>query len=158
MALFSSLEQIFTTIKTIFKIFIFCISTGPYGGMWNLQTPCTGGSSELISKCLSCMILYNYSSYFKIGEINSCRLSALPTFQGTDHDFCRSGKPIYHFQKQGDIHIFQNKLQNSHKFAEIMKKNRGFGKSHSWGHSDSVFNFLKLYFFFMCSISERKAK
>ena len=48
-------------------------------GMWNLQTPCTGGSSELISKYLSSVILYNHSSYFKSGEINSCRLSPLPT-------------------------------------------------------------------------------
>ena len=31
--LFSSLEHIFTTIKTKFKIFIFYIYTGPYGGM-----------------------------------------------------------------------------------------------------------------------------
>ena len=44
--------------------------------------------------------------------------------KGTDHDFCWSGKPIYHLQKQGNIHIFQNKYQNPHKFAEIMKKNR----------------------------------
>ena len=49
----------------------------------------------------------------------------------TGHDFCWSGKPIYHLQKQGYIHIFQNKYQNLHKFAEIMKKNRVFGKSHS---------------------------
>ena len=41
--LFNSLEHIFTTIKTKFKIVIFCISTGPHRGMWNLQTPCTGG-------------------------------------------------------------------------------------------------------------------
>ena len=45
--------------------------------MWNLQTPCTEGSSELISKLLSTMILYNHSSYFKSGEINSCRVSPL---------------------------------------------------------------------------------
>ena len=51
--------------------------------------------------------------------------------KGTDHDFCWSGKPIYHLQKQGNIHIFQNKYQNPHKFAEIMKKNRVFGKFHS---------------------------
>ena len=78
MILFSSLEHIFTTFKTKFKIFIFCISSEPHGGMWNLQTPCTGDSNELISKFLSSMILYNHPSYFKSGEINSCRLSPLP--------------------------------------------------------------------------------
>ena len=51
--------------------------------------------------------------------------------KGTGHDFCWSGKPIYHLQKQENIDIFQNKLQNPHKFAEIMKKNRVFGKFHS---------------------------
>ena len=29
--------------------------------------------------------------------------------KGTGHDFCWSGKPIYHLQKQENIHIFQNK-------------------------------------------------
>ena len=29
--------------------------------------------------------------------------------KGTGHDFCWSGKPIYHLQKQGYIHTFQNK-------------------------------------------------
>ena len=43
------------------------------------RSPVHGGSSELISKFLSTMILYNHSSYFKSGEINSCRLSPLPT-------------------------------------------------------------------------------
>ena len=38
---------------------------------------------------------------------------------------------LYHLQKQGNIHIFQNKYQNPHEFAEIMKKNRVFGKFHS---------------------------
>ena len=51
--------------------------------------------------------------------------------KGTDHDFCWSGKPIYHLQKEGNIHIFQNKQQNPHTFAEIMKKNRVFGNFHS---------------------------
>ena len=37
-----------------------------------------GGSSELISKFLLSVILYSHSSYFKSGEINSCRLSPLP--------------------------------------------------------------------------------
>ena len=78
MVLFSSLEYIFTTIKTKFNIFIFCISTGPHGGMWNFQTSCTGGFNELISKFLSSVILYNHPSYFKSGERNSCRLSPLP--------------------------------------------------------------------------------
>ena len=30
-------------------------------------------------------------------------------FKGTGHDFNWSGKPIYHLQKQGNIHIFRNK-------------------------------------------------
>ena len=38
--------------------------------------PYTGGSS---SKLLSSMLLYNHSPYFKSGEINSNRLSPLPT-------------------------------------------------------------------------------
>ena len=79
MVIFSLLEHIFTAIKTKFKILISCIFTGPYGGMWNLWTPCTGGSSELISKISSSMILNNHSSYLESGEINSCRLSSLPT-------------------------------------------------------------------------------
>ena len=45
-----------------------------------------------------------------------------------------------------EIYIFQNKYQNPHKFAEIMKKNTVFGKFLSWGHSNSVFNFLKFKF------------
>ena len=37
-----------------------------------------------------------------------------------------------------------------------MNKNRVFGKSHSWGHSNSVFNFLKFSSFIMCGAFERK--
>ena len=29
--------------------------------------------------------------------------------KGTGHDICWSEKPIYHLQKQGNKHIFQNK-------------------------------------------------
>ena len=36
-----------------------------------------------------------------------------------------------------------------------MKKNKVLGKFHSWGHSYSVFNFLK-YLFIMCGAFERK--
>ena len=36
-----------------------------------------------------------------------------------------------------------------------MKKNRVFGKFHSWGHSNSVFSFPKFYFI-MCGALERK--
>ena len=50
------------------------------------RPPVQGGSNELISKFLSSMILYNHPSYFKSGEINSCRLSPLPT----------NGKPVQH--------------------------------------------------------------
>ena len=44
------------------------------------RTPVQGGSNELISKLLSSMILYNHPPYFKSGEINSFRLSLLPTY------------------------------------------------------------------------------
>ena len=43
-----------------------------------------GGSNELISNFLSSMILYNHPSYFKSGEINSCRLSPLPNIRWID--------------------------------------------------------------------------
>ena len=62
------------------KFSLFCISISPYGSMWNLQTPCTGGFPvNWFQNFLSSMIMYNHSSYFKSGEINSCRLSPLPT-------------------------------------------------------------------------------
>ena len=60
---------------------------------------------------------------------DNCTITVL--LKGTDHDFCWSGRPIYHLQKQGNTHIFQNRYQNPHKFAEIMKKNRVFVKFHS---------------------------
>ena len=46
------------------------------------RPPVQGGSNELISKFLSNMILYKHPSYFKSGEINSCRLSPLPIKTG----------------------------------------------------------------------------
>ena len=48
------------------------------------RPPVQGGSNELISKFLSSMILYNHPSYFKSGEINSCRLSPLPNTRNKD--------------------------------------------------------------------------
>ena len=50
------------------------------------RPPVQGGSNELISKFLSSMILYNHPSYFKIGEVNSCRLSLLPNSMWMDSD------------------------------------------------------------------------
>ena len=41
------------------------------------RPPVQGGSNDLISKFLSSMVLYNDPSYFKSGEIDSCRLSPL---------------------------------------------------------------------------------
>ena len=78
------------------------------------------------------------------------------TFKGTGHDFWWSGKPIYHLQKQGNIHMIQNKEQNPHKFDEIMKKNKVFGKIHSWGYSYSVFNFLNFLFYFVWCIWKKR--
>ena len=37
-----------------------------------------------------------------------------------------------------------------------MKKNRGFGKSHSWELCNSVFNFLKFQFYFVWCIWKKK--
>ena len=48
---------------------------------------------------------------YKNDNLNDVELSKLIQLglKGTGHDFCWSGKPIYHLQKQGNIHIFQNK-------------------------------------------------
>ena len=37
-----------------------------------------------------------------------------------------------------------------------MKKNRVFGKFHSWGHSNSVLYFLKFYFYYVWCIWKKK--
>ena len=46
------------------------------------------------------MILYNHPSYFKSGEINSCRLSPLPTKRNIEYKIAVSkGKLRKHFKK-----------------------------------------------------------
>ena len=42
---------------------------------------------------------------------DAIKIITLPVtiIKGTGHDFSWSGKLIYHLQKQGNIHIFQNK-------------------------------------------------
>ena len=60
------------------KFSFFAFLQVPMGVCGIFRPPVQGGSSELISKFLSSMILYNHSSYFKSGEINSCRLSPIP--------------------------------------------------------------------------------
>ena len=65
------------------KFQFFAFLQVPKGVRGIFRPPVQGGSSELISKFLSSMILYNHSSYFKSGEINSCRLSPLPTPNST---------------------------------------------------------------------------
>ena len=57
-----------------------------------------GGSNELISKFLSSMTLYNHPSYFKSGEINSCRLSPLPT-SNTIIKFCALNTGLAYYKK-----------------------------------------------------------
>ena len=64
--------------------FFFSIVQVPMGVYGIFRSPVQGGSNELISKFLSFMILYNHSSYFKSGEVNSCRLSPLPTLPTAD--------------------------------------------------------------------------
>ena len=52
-----------------------------------------------------------------------------------------------------EIYIhFKTNNKNPHKFAEKVKKNMIFGKIHSWGHSNSVFNSLKFYIFYVWCI------
>ena len=69
--------------------------------------------------------------------------------------FAGQEKPIYHLQKQGNIHMFQNKFKNPHKCDEIMKKNSVFGKFYSLWHSNSVSTFLN-FSFIMSGAFERK--
>ena len=76
--LLSSLEHIYTTIKTKFRLSYFCIFYRSLWGMQTFQTPVHAGSCELISKFLSSMTLYNHPLYSKSDEINSCELSPLP--------------------------------------------------------------------------------
>ena len=60
------------------KFLFFAFLRVPMGVCGIFRPPIQGGSSKLISKFLPSMILYNHSSYFKSGEINSCRLSPFP--------------------------------------------------------------------------------
>ena len=61
------------------KFTFFAFLQVPMGVCGIFRPPVQGGSNELISKFLSSMILYNHLSYFKSGEMNSCRLSPLST-------------------------------------------------------------------------------
>ena len=55
------------------------------------------------------------------------------SLKGLTMIFTGQENPFIIFRSKENIHMFQNKYQNPHKFAEIMKKNRVFGKFHSWG-------------------------
>ena len=81
-----------------------------------LETPPTAGRN------LDFYYPYCIGEISKVVFKKNCHAICPVKFKGTGHAFCWSGKPINHLQKQGNIHIFQNKLQNPHKFAEIMKK------------------------------------
>ena len=65
-----------------------------------------------------------------------------PLLKGLAMIFARLENPFIIFRSK-KIYIYLNKYQNPHKFTDITKKNRVFGKFHSWGHSNNVFNFLK---------------
>ena len=75
------------------------------------RPPVQGGSNELISKFLSSMILYNHPSYFKSGEINSCRLSPLPS---SSH----RGTTLYetHRSNLDVLYLKQTEMKNQHQF------------------------------------------
>ena len=68
------------------KFLFFAFLQVPMGVCGIFRPRVQGGSNELISKFLSSTILYNHPSYFKSGEINSCRLSPLPNKR---HGHCR---------------------------------------------------------------------
>ena len=67
------------------------------------RPPVQGGSNELISKFLSSMILYNHPSFFKSGEINSCRLSPLPTYRSMVFE-------VYFGQSVDKVSIYKKKI------------------------------------------------
>ena len=47
--------------------------------------------------------------------------------------FAGQKNPFIIFRSKEIYIYFKTNNKNPHKFAEIMKKSRGFGKSHSWG-------------------------
>ena len=70
-------NKVFTTIKAKFKIFIFSIFAFLRVPMGYVESSDSlyRGFQWIDFKTLPSMLLYNNSSYFKSGEINSCRLS-----------------------------------------------------------------------------------
>ena len=63
-----------------------------------------------------------------------------------------SGRPIKHFQKQGNIYISQNKSQNSCKFPKIMKKT---GRLASFIPEGYLTVFLILYLYIVLNTYNR---
>ena len=91
MVLFSSLEYIFYHNQNKIQFFLFFAFLQVPIGVCGIFRPLyrEGGSNELILNSLSPMILYNHPLFFKSGEINSCRLSPLPTIRANK---CQIGK------------------------------------------------------------------
>ena len=53
------------------------------------------------------------------------------------------------FQKQGNIHTIQNRKQNACNFAKMIKKTGFFWQGSFLRDSNSIFNFLEFYFYFL---------
>ena len=56
--------------------------------------------------------------------------SALKNIKGTDHDFASQENPFSFLETRKYTYI-SKQIKHPHNFAEIMKKIRGFGKSHA---------------------------
>ena len=75
--------------------------------------------------------------------------------KGTSHVFCRSGKPINHFQKQRNIHILQNNNKIPVNLLKLRRKTR-FLASFILEGTLTVFLISYIVSFIICVAFERK--
>ena len=82
----------------------------------------------------------------------------IPIFlKGLTMIFAGHKKPLIHLRSK-EIYIYFKTNKNPHKLAEIMKKSRVFGKFHSWGHSNSVYNKFPKILVLLCVVHLKEKK
>ena len=65
----------------------------------------------------------HYPGWYRRSEDLWCiSMACTERFKGTSHDCCWSRKPINHFQKQGNIHIFQHNNKIPMNFLKLWRK------------------------------------